>query len=132
MLQTSLRTLFRDRLRPGTLRPNGNSQMIGDTERSIRIWLNVINALLIRDIRVRAGKFYIGYLVIFSMPFAHLAIMLLIVVVFFPRVTAFGNQPVIFYGISILPFVIFVYPARQVMMSLITVWLSRPLFALYY
>jgi hypothetical protein len=26
--------------------------------RPIHVWLNVINALLLRDIRMRAGKFY--------------------------------------------------------------------------
>jgi hypothetical protein len=38
--------------------------------RPIHVWLNVINALLLRDIRVRAGRFYTGYIVIFLMPFA--------------------------------------------------------------
>jgi capsular polysaccharide transport system permease protein len=124
MFQTSLCTLFRNCVRPGTVRPSRNSQMAGDTERSILIWLNVINALLLRDIRVRAGKFYIGYLVIFSMPFVHLAIMLIVFTVIFKRPPPFGNQPMIFFGISILPFVIFLYPSRQVMISLL---INRPL-----
>jgi capsular polysaccharide transport system permease protein len=92
--------------------------MVGNSERSIRVWLNVINALLLRDIRMRAGKFYMGYLVIFLMPFAHLAIILTIFAVILSRVPAFGNQPIIFFGVSVLPFVIFVYPSRQVLISL--------------
>jgi hypothetical protein len=31
-------------------------QLMGNVERSIRVWLNVINAIILRDIRVRAGK----------------------------------------------------------------------------
>jgi capsular polysaccharide transport system permease protein len=34
------------------------------------------------------------------------------------RAPPFGNQPVIFFGISVLPFVIFVYPARQILIAL--------------
>jgi capsular polysaccharide transport system permease protein len=124
MFQTSLRTLLPNWALSGTLQRSTNPQMGGHFERIIRVWLSVINALLLRDIRVRAGKFYVGYLVIFSMPFAHLAVMLIIFAVIFKRSPPFGNQPLIFFGVSMLPFVIFVYPARQVMMSLIQ---NRPL-----
>jgi capsular polysaccharide transport system permease protein len=124
MFQTSVSTLLRNCVRPGTLRLGGDTQMPGAIERSIRVWLNVVNALLLRDIRVRAGRFYIGYLAIFSMPFLHLAIILIAWLVIFKRPPPFGNQAVIFYGISVLPFVIFVYPARQIMMSLL---INKPL-----
>ena len=91
--------------------------------RPIHVWLNVINALLLRDIRTRAGKFYTGYLVIFLMPFAHLAVVLVVLTVL-NRAPPIGTQPVIFYGLSVLPFVIFVYPARQLLMALP---MNRPL-----
>jgi capsular polysaccharide transport system permease protein len=91
--------------------------------RPIHVWLNVINALLLRDIRMRAGKFYTGYLVIFLMPFAHLAVVL-VVIVALDRAPPIGTQPMIFYGLSILPFVIFVYPARQILTALP---MNRPL-----
>ena len=48
--------------------------------RPFQVWLNVINALLLRDIRARAGNFYLGYLVIFLMPFVHLGVVLAIFV----------------------------------------------------
>jgi capsular polysaccharide transport system permease protein len=92
--------------------------MMGDFRRTIYVWLNVINALLLRDIRMRAGKFYVGYLVIFLMPFAHLAIVLTIFAIILTRAPAFGTQPIIFFGLSVLPFVLFVYPSRQVLLSL--------------
>jgi capsular polysaccharide transport system permease protein len=80
--------------------------------RPIHVWLNVINALLLRDIRVRAGKFYTGYLVIFLMPFGHLAVVLVVLTVL-NRAPPIGTDPTIFYGLSILPFAIFVYPGRS-------------------
>jgi capsular polysaccharide transport system permease protein len=91
--------------------------------RPIHVWLNVINALLLRDIRMRAGKFYTGYIVIFLMPFGHLAVVLVVLTVL-DRAPPIGTQPIIFYGLSILPFVIFVYPARQILISLP---MNRPL-----
>jgi capsular polysaccharide transport system permease protein len=118
MFHTSLPNLLRKCMRPGALRFAGPSRVVGDTERSIRVWLNIINALLLRDVRVRAGKFYVGYLVIFLMPFAHLAVLMIIFVYIFKRTVQFGNQPLIFFGISVLPFVIFIYPSRQTMFSL--------------
>src|SRR5262249_7474765 len=81
------------------------------------VWLNVINALLLRDIRVRAGKFYTGYLLIFLLPFVHLGVVL-IIFAGVARTPNVGTDPVIFYGLSILPFVVFLYPSRQVAMSL--------------
>jgi capsular polysaccharide transport system permease protein len=85
--------------------------------------VNVINALLLRDIRVRAGKFYVGYVVIFMMPFLHLGC-LLVVWLALNRVPPVGTQPTIFFGLSILPFVIFLYPSRQIVVGLAA---NRPL-----
>jgi capsular polysaccharide transport system permease protein len=97
--------------------------MIQSLLRPINVWLNVINALLLRDIRMRAGKFYTGYLVIFLMPFAHLGVVL-VVLIFVGKAPSVGTEPIIFYGLSILPFVIFVYPARQIVVGLAQ---NRPL-----
>jgi capsular polysaccharide transport system permease protein len=90
---------------------------------SLHIWLNVINAILLRDIRARAGKFYLGYLFIFLMPFVHLGVVL-IVFVAGGRIPSVGTQPVIFFGLSILPFVVFMYPSRQIVVGLAA---NRPL-----
>jgi capsular polysaccharide transport system permease protein len=81
------------------------------------VWLNVINAILLRDIRVRAGKFYTGYLVIFLMPFLHLGAVL-IVFIATARVPPVGTEPILFFGLSILPFVVFMYPSRQIVVGL--------------
>jgi capsular polysaccharide transport system permease protein len=92
--------------------------------RPIHVWLNVINALLLRDIRVRAGRFYTGYIVIFLMPFAHLAVALIAFVFIMKRPPPVGIDSTLFFGLSILPFVIFTYPARQIFMGL---GMNRPL-----
>jgi hypothetical protein len=60
MLQTCSRILPQILHSVGFSGPSGNTRTIGHSERSILIWLNVINALLLRDIRMRAGKFYIA------------------------------------------------------------------------
>jgi capsular polysaccharide transport system permease protein len=90
---------------------------------SFHVWLNVINALLLRDIKVRAGKFYTGYLLIFLMPFLHLGVVLIIFVMV-GRIPWVGTDSVTFFGLSILPFVIFLYPSRQIVIALAA---NRPL-----
>lgn len=97
--------------------------MAAAISQSFLVWLNVINAILLRDIRARAGKFYAGYLVIFLMPFLHLGVILAIFVVT-GRAPPVGTQPIIFFGLSILPFVVFMYPSRQIVLALAA---NRPL-----
>jgi len=84
---------------------------------SFFIWLNVINAILIRDVKIRSGLYYIGYIFIFLMPFFHL-IILNIAFDLLGRSTPFGLNRFAYFGISILPFVIFIYPSQQIMRSL--------------
>jgi capsular polysaccharide transport system permease protein len=88
--------------------------------RPIHVWLNVVNALLLRDIRVRAGRFYMGYLLLFLLPFAHLAITLIAFVYIFRRPPPIGTDSTLFFGLSVLPFVIFTYPARQIIAAMMT------------
>jgi capsular polysaccharide transport system permease protein len=92
--------------------------------RPIHVWLNVINALLLRDIRTRAGRFFTGYLFIFLMPFAHLAGLLIVFVMIMGKSPPFGTDPMIFFGLSVLPFVLFLYPSRQIVIALLA---NRPL-----
>lgn len=92
--------------------------------RPIHIWLNVVNALLLRDIRTRAGRFYVGYVVIFLMPFAHLAVVLIAFVYVLHRPPPIGTNSTLFFSLSVLPFVIFTYPSRQINIALMA---NRPL-----
>src|SRR3984893_2301984 len=82
-----------------------------------------IGAILLRDIRLRAGPYYTGFLMILLLPLAHL---LVIVVIYhiFGRLAPKGTDQVVYFGLSILPFVIYAYLSRQIVISLAE---NRPL-----
>ncbi|MGI8570954.1 MAG: ABC transporter permease [Methylocella sp.] len=76
-----------------------------------------IRAILLRDIRLRAGPYYTGFLMILLMPLAHL---LIVVIIFhlFGRLAPQGTDQMVYFGISILPFVIYAYLSRRIVYSL--------------
>jgi capsular polysaccharide transport system permease protein len=82
-----------------------------------------IGAILLRDIKRRAGTYYTGFLMILLMPLVHL---LIVVAAFhiFGRLAPQGTDQVVYFGLSILPFVIYVYLSRQIVISLAE---NRPL-----
>ncbi len=82
-----------------------------------------IGAILLRDIKLRAGPYYTGFLMILLMPLAHL---LVVVIAFhiFGRIAPQGTDQVVYFGLSVLPFVIYSYLARQIVMALAQ---NRPL-----
>lgn len=82
-----------------------------------------IGAILLRDIKMRAGPYYTGFLMLLLMPLAHL---LIVVMAFriFGRLAPQGTDQVVYFGISILPFVIYAYLSRQIVISLAE---NRPL-----
>ncbi|MGH6813627.1 MAG: ABC transporter permease [Methylocella sp.] len=82
-----------------------------------------IRAILLRDIKLRAGPYYIGFLMILLMPLAHL---LIVVIVYhlFGRLAPQGTDQVVYFGISVLPFVIYTYLSRRIVMALAE---NRPL-----
>jgi len=82
-----------------------------------------VGAILLRDIRSRAGPYYTGFLMLLLMPLGHL---LVVVIVFriFGRLPPQGTDQVVYFGISILPFVIYVYLSRQIVLALME---NRPL-----
>lgn len=95
--------------------------MIGEPRRrppasALAITLAVINAILLRDIRVRAGAYYTGFLMILLMPLGHL-LALLIVYHIFGRIAPVGNDQVVYFGLSILPFVIYLYLSRRIVIA---------------
>jgi capsular polysaccharide transport system permease protein len=82
-----------------------------------------VGAILLRDIRLRAGPYYTGFLMVLLMPLAHL---LIVVIIFhlFGRLAPQGTDQVVYFGISILPFVIYAYLSRRIVISLAE---NRPL-----
>ena len=77
-----------------------------------------IRAILLRDIRLRVGRYYTVFLIILLMPLAHL---LIIVTIFrlFGRFAPQGTDQIVYFGLSVLPFVTYVYLSRQVVISLL-------------
>jgi capsular polysaccharide transport system permease protein len=86
---------------------------------ALEINLAVIGAILLRDIRARAGSYYIGYLMILLTPLGHL----LVVVAAYNllgRLAPVGTDQVTYFGVSILPFVIYSYMSRRTIAALIS------------
>jgi capsular polysaccharide transport system permease protein len=83
----------------------------------------VIGAILLRDVKLRAGPYYTGFLMFLLIPLAHL---LIVVTAFhiFGRLVPQGTDQVVYFGLSVLPFVIFLYMSRQIVISLAE---NRPL-----
>ncbi|WP_036262327.1 ABC transporter permease [Methylocapsa aurea] len=84
---------------------------------ALAINLAVINAIVLRDIRVRSGPYYTGFLMILLMPLAHLVALLTIYHIF-KRLAPVGNDQIVYFGLSILPFVIFLYLSRRIVIAL--------------
>jgi capsular polysaccharide transport system permease protein len=90
---------------------------------ALAINLGVVTAILLRDIRYRAGPYYTGLLLLLSIPLLHLLSVIIIYHVL-GRLAPVGADQIVYFGLSVLPFVIFIYPARQVIMAAIE---HRPL-----
>jgi capsular polysaccharide transport system permease protein len=82
-----------------------------------------IGAILLRDIKMRAGPFYTGFLMILLMPLAHLLVVVTLYDMF-KRLAPQGTDQVVYFALSILPVVIYIYLARQIVMALAQ---NRPL-----
>jgi capsular polysaccharide transport system permease protein len=92
---------------------------------ALAITLAVIGAILLRDIRMHAGRYYTGYLMILLMPLGHL----LVIVALYKllgRLAPVGTDQVIYFGVSILPFAIYAYMSRRIIAALIY---NKPLLA---
>ncbi|MGH6846379.1 MAG: ABC transporter permease [Methylocella sp.] len=82
-----------------------------------------IGAILLRDIKLRAGAYYTGFLMILLMPLVHLLIVVTIYHLF-GRLAPQGTDQIVYFGISILPFVIYAYLSRRIVYALVE---NRPL-----
>ena len=90
---------------------------------ALSINLAVVRAILLRDIRILTGTYCFGILMLLLMPLGHLLAVVLIYRVL-GRMAPQGTDQTIYYGLSILPFVIYIYMARQIIISVIA---NRPL-----
>ncbi|MGO4622643.1 ABC transporter permease [Ensifer sp. 2YAB10] len=86
--------------------------------------LDVISALVLRDMRTRFGRSHLGYLVAVLWPLAHLT-SIVVLAAFINRVLPMGTDPAVFVATGALPYILCLYPARLIAIS---VTLSKPLF----
>lgn len=83
---------------------------------AIVVQARVISALILRDVKTRFGANPVNYLVAVAWPLAHLFILLIIYTVL-GRSAPYGTSAVQFFATGVLPFLLFNYPARFVMLS---------------
>jgi capsular polysaccharide transport system permease protein len=77
----------------------------------------VIGALLVRDVRTRSGRSAFGFIKAILIPFLHLAVVVLVYTAL-GRLTPIGTDTVTFLALGVIPFILFMYPARMLMISL--------------
>jgi capsular polysaccharide transport system permease protein len=85
---------------------------------------NVFVALMLRDIRTRFGSAP-GFLLAIAWPLSHILI-LVVLNVSFGRAAPYGESPALWFSTGVVPFMIFSYTARFVMLGIV---LNRPLLA---
>lgn len=78
----------------------------------------VIGALILRDMRTRFGRTFFGYVIQVLWPLTHLLAVMAIYLVI-RRMMPFGTSPAVFLGTGILPYILCLYPARMITMSLV-------------
>lgn len=89
----------------------------------LAVQARVIGALMLRDMRTRFGRTFFGYVIQVLWPLTHLLVVMSIYLVI-RRLMPFGTSPAVFLGTGILPYILCLYPARMITMSLV---MNQPL-----
>ncbi len=77
----------------------------------------VLGALVLRDMRTRFGRSFMGYVIIVGWPLTHLLGLMSLYLVT-RRVAPVGASVPIFLATGVLPYILCLYPARMIMVSL--------------
>lgn len=91
---------------------------------TLRAKWNVIYALMLRDMRTRFGRSYLGYLVAIAWPLVHLG-GIVVVMTYANRFLPMGGDPSVFIATGVMPYVLCLYPSRMMGYS---IELNKPLF----
>ncbi|MFG1350015.1 ABC transporter permease [Xanthobacter autotrophicus] len=83
----------------------------------------VVGAVIMRDLQTRFGAGYFGFLLGLLMPLGHLGIVILITTLL-KRPIPLGRETPVFVMTGVLPFIIWLYSHRQIMLTAIQ---NRPL-----
>ena len=87
------------------------------SESNLVIAKRVVGALILRDVRTRSGRSFFGFLKAIVVPFIHLALVITIYTIL-GRVAPIGTDTITFLGLGVVPFILFMYPARMIMSAL--------------
>ncbi len=98
---------------------SGSDLLIG----ALQVQARVVGALMLRDMRTRFGRSFFGYVVTVLWPLTHLLAVMCVYLIA-RRVFPIGTSPTVFLATGILPYVLCLYPARNITMSLV---LNQPL-----
>jgi capsular polysaccharide transport system permease protein len=85
---------------------------LAKVRQSIKTRMNVIFALLVRDMRTRFGRSHLGYLIAVAWPLVHLAVIVAMVSLA-NRVMPIGTDPAVFVATGVMPYILCLYPARM-------------------
>jgi capsular polysaccharide transport system permease protein len=84
---------------------------------ALRIRSRVIGAILLRDMQTRFGRTHLAYLVAIGWPLSHIGGMVVSFIVV-NRILPFGNDSTLFISTGALPYILCLYPARMMSMTL--------------
>jgi capsular polysaccharide transport system permease protein len=91
---------------------------------SLRLRWAVIYALMLRDMRTRFGRSYLGYLIAIAWPLTHLGA-IVVIMSYVNRVLPMGGDPTVFIATGVTPYVLCLYPSRLMGYA---IELNKPLF----
>jgi capsular polysaccharide transport system permease protein len=90
------------------------------------IQARVVYAIILRDMRTRYGRTFIGSLIIILWPLTHL-LFIMGALMFSRSIVPMGTDSAVFFGTGVLPYMLCLYPGRMIMLSVVQ---NKPLLGL--
>ena len=88
-----------------------------ETLEKLRIQRRILGAVLLQDMRTRFGRSYVSYLIAVAWPLCHiLTIMASYLIV--SSIAPVGDDPAVFLATGMLPYILCLYPSRQLALAL--------------
>jgi capsular polysaccharide transport system permease protein len=84
----------------------------------IMIQARIVKAIVLRDLRTRFGRTFLGSMIIVAWPLSHLLFMICLFLVA-RNVIPIGTDSAVFFGTGILPYILCLYPVRWIMFSVV-------------
>ena len=79
--------------------------------------VRIIRTLVMHDIQTRIGASYLGFAVAIMWPLTHLGV-IVAVRALVSKMSPAGDNPIIFFGTGVLPYILCLYPARLMAMTI--------------